>query len=289
MIESGESFACFRSRATAEACLLHPWIQLVTVAEPAEEPTVTLAKDNHSIQKTAWNNRDSNYYLFDYKSKTASQLYEMNLSLNPKKMVEVSSSCGEEGEEEEDQFSFFTADGLVRRDSELTVNSEGKITIKESCDTEGQLAQDNKNTAEEVQTKVTNNDDNNNNNSRDDNIEFVGLVVRPKTPLITSEDIQKQVAQISERKQSGCGSLPDVISSSVETPATELHMSRLETEILDMISLRTRSRLHLNLVARSQSDGNVFIHHILIIFIWTNVTSTRNTLALNQGSSLFFL
>ena len=254
-----------------------------------ERESLNVAKDNLNQQKSAWNKRDSNYYLFDSKSRTASQLYETDLPLSiTAKMVEQMEVAQSE-KEEEDQFSFFTADGLVRRDSELTVNSEGKITIKESCDTEGQLAQDNKNTAEEVQTKVTNNDDNNNNNSRDDNIEFVGLVVRPKTPLITSEDIQKQVAQISERKQSGCGSLPDVISSSVETPATELHMSRLETEILDMISLRTRSRLHLNLVARSQSDGNVFIHHILIIFIWTNVTSTRNTLALNQGSSLFFL
>ena len=57
-----------------------------------------------------------------------------------------------------------------------------------------------------------------------ENIEYVGLVKRPKTPLITSRDIEAQVAVISERKQSGCGSLPDVISSSVET--TELHASR---------------------------------------------------------------
>ena len=225
---------CFRCRATAEACLSHPWIQAVTVAEPAEEEQqrVALAKDNHSLQKTAWDNRDSNYYLFDYKSKTASQLYEMNLTLNPKQMVGVTSACPEGEEEgEEDQFSFFTADGLVRRDSELTVNAEGKITIRESSETGGdsQLTQDRKRSLEEVQPTVelTNNDDNNNNNSQsEDNIEYVGLVKRPKTPLITTKDIQKQVAQISERKQSGCGSLPDVISSSVETPATELHMSR---------------------------------------------------------------
>ena len=50
-------------------------------------PVNKLAKDNHSLQKTAWNNRDSNYYLFDYKSRTASQLYEMNLTLDPKKMA----------------------------------------------------------------------------------------------------------------------------------------------------------------------------------------------------------
>ena len=53
---------------------------------------------------------------------------------------------------------------------------------------------------------------------------YVGLVKRPKTPLITSRDIEAQAAVLSERKQSGCGSLPDVISSSVET--TELHASR---------------------------------------------------------------
>ena len=203
---------------------------MVTVAEPPEEdsPDVALAKDNHSMQRTAWNNRDSNYYLFDYKSKTASQLYEMNLPLNPKQMMEVNGNCKED--EEEDQFSFFTADGLVRRDSELTVNADGKIMIRveteETLDTPAQPnnTQERKRSLDEAQTKleVPDNDDNNNH----EDIEYVGLVKRPKTPLITTKDIQKQVAQISERKQSGCGSLPDVISSSVETPATELHMSR---------------------------------------------------------------
>ena len=224
------SVDCCRSRATAEVCLSHPWIQMVTVAEPPQEdgPDVTLAKDNHSLQRTAWNNRDSNYYLFDYKSKTASQLYEMNLTLNPKQMMEVNGNCKED--EEEDQFSFFTADGLVRRDSELTVNSDGKIMIRveteETQDTPPQSTntQERKRSLDETQTKleVPDNDDNNNH----EDIEYVGLVKRPKTPLITTKDIQKQVAQISERKQSGCGSLPDVISSSVETPATELHLSR---------------------------------------------------------------
>ena len=135
------------------------------------------------------------------------------------------------GVEEEDQFSFFTADGLVRRDSELTVNSDGKIMIRveteETPDTPPQSTntQERKRSLDEAQTKleVPDNDDNNNH----EDIEYVGLVKRPKTPLITTKDIQKQVAQISERKQSGCGSLPDVISSSVETPATELHLSRL--------------------------------------------------------------
>ena len=56
------------------------------------------------------------------------------------------------------------------------------------------------------------------------NIEYVGLVKRPKTPLITSRDIEQQAAAIAERKQSGCGSLPDLISSSLDT--TELHASR---------------------------------------------------------------
>ena len=215
---------------------------MVTVAEPPQQegPDVTLAKDNHSLQRTAWNNRDSNYYLFDYKSKTASQLYEMNLTLNPKQMMEVNGNCKEgEEEEEEDQFSFFTADGLVRRDSELTVNSDGKIMIRveseETSDTPPQSTntQERKRSLDEVQTKleVPDNDDNNNH----EDIEYVGLVKRPKTPLITTKDIQKQVAQISERKQSGCGSLPDVISSSVETPATELHMSRSVLVVLVVV------------------------------------------------------
>ena len=97
---------------------------------------------------------------------------------------------------------------------------------EETSDTPPQSTntQERKRSLDEVQTKleVPDNDDNNNH----EDIEYVGLVKRPKTPLITTKDIQKQVAQISERKQSGCGSLPDVISSSVETPATELHMSR---------------------------------------------------------------
>ena len=65
---------------------------MIQTSESAEGKDVSpvsnkLAKDNHSLQKTAWDNRDSNYYLFDYKSRTASQLYEMNLTLDPKKMA----------------------------------------------------------------------------------------------------------------------------------------------------------------------------------------------------------
>ena len=47
---------------------------------------------------------------------------------------------------------------------------------------------------------------------------------RPKTPLITAGDILKQAQSLSERKASACGSLPDIVSSSVDT--TELHASR---------------------------------------------------------------
>ena len=181
-------------------------------------PVNKLAKDNHSLQKTAWNNRDSNYYLFDYKSRTASQLYEMNLTLDPKKMAMTEA---EDNRVEEDTFSFFTPDGLVRTDSELTVNAEGKITLKDSeannAANEGgglrKRSLDDVNNKLEAVNKV-----------QEENIEYVGLVKRPKTPLITSRDIEAQAAVISERKQSGCGSLPDVISSSVET--TELHASR---------------------------------------------------------------
>ena len=115
---------CFRCRATAEACLSHPWLQLIQSAA-AQLPAPALAKDNHSLQRTAWNNRDSNYYLFDYKSRTASQLYEMNLTLDPKKMQMTETMEVGEGDEvredSADTFSFFTPDGLVRRDSELKV------------------------------------------------------------------------------------------------------------------------------------------------------------------------
>ena len=92
----------------------HPWIKLIHTSESAEckeISSVTLAKDNHSLQKTAWNNRDSNYYLFDYKSKTASQLYEMNLTINPKQMQEKMEVGDGVKDDEDDQFSFFTPDG----------------------------------------------------------------------------------------------------------------------------------------------------------------------------------
>ena len=193
-------------------------------AEEKEEisSSVKLAKDNHSLQKTVWNNRDSNYYLFDYKSRTASQLYEMNLSLNPKQMgIEDSEVTSKE--EEVDQFSFFTPDGIVRSDTELTVDAEGKITARDSDAKPAEPANEagvRKRSLEDVKSKP----DIECANASEENIEYVGLVKRPKTPLITSKDIAQQVAAISERKQSGCGSLPDVISSSVDTQ--ELYASR---------------------------------------------------------------
>merc|ERR1719192_1613403 len=76
-----------------------------------------------------------------------------------------------------------------------------------------------KRSLEDVKNKVEKSSDNS-----EENIEYVGLVKRPKTPLITTKDIEKQVQAISERKTSGCGSLPDVISSSFDT--TELYASR---------------------------------------------------------------
>ena len=203
-------------------------IQTSESAEGKEVSPVKLAKDNHSLQKTAWNNRDSNYYLFDYKSRTASQLYEMNLTLDPKKMalteqMETGDNNGDKVEE--DTFSFFTPDGLVRTDSELTVNAEGKITLKDSDCKVNNVANEGggmrKRSLDDVNSKM---EASRNIVEGQENIEYVGLVKRPKTPLITSRDIEAQVAVISERKQSGCGSLPDVISSSVET--TELHASR---------------------------------------------------------------
>ena len=207
----------YRARATAESCLNHAWLKCITSSnQKGETESLPLAKDNHSVQKTAWSNRDSNYYLFDSKSKTASQLYEMNVTLSPRMMELMESSNN--GPQEEEQFSFFTPDGSVRRDSALGVNAEGKIIQKDNCDdkvsnpaSEGVR----KRSLESVPLLVA---------ESDENIEYVGLVKRPKTPLITMKDIQEQVQSLSERKASACGSLPDIVCSSVDT--TELHASR---------------------------------------------------------------
>ena len=105
------------------------------------------------------------------------------------------------------------------------MNAEGKITMKDSevkvnnVTNEGSVR---KRSLDDVKNKVEKNSDNNS----EENIEYVGLVKRPKTPLITTKDIEKQVQAISERKTSGCGSLPDVISSSFDT--TELYASRFD-------------------------------------------------------------
>ena len=95
-----------------------------------ERESLNVAKDNMNQQKSAWNKRDSNYYLFDSKSRTASQLYETDLPLSiTAKMVEQMEVAQSE-KEEEDQFSFFTSDGTVRRDSQLVVLPDGKISNK---------------------------------------------------------------------------------------------------------------------------------------------------------------
>ena len=220
-----------RSRATSEACLSHPWLQLIQSAECGEAPQLpapALAKDNHSLQRTAWNNRDSNYYLFDYKSRTASQLYEMNLTLDPKKMQMTETMEVGEGEEvredSADTFSFFTPDGLVRRDSELKVDAEGKISVRDSEGVMGDTASLRKRSLDAAPPRVEVTEPG---AAEEAGVEYVGLVKRPKTPLITSRDIEQQAAAIAERKQSGCGSLPDLISSSLDT--TELHASRSVT------------------------------------------------------------
>ena len=169
-----------------------------------ERDALNLTKDNLNQQKTAWNNRDSNYYLFDSKSRTASQLYETEQPLSiTSRMVEQMQSQ----QEEQDQFSFFTSDGVVRRDSNLQVLADGKIAPSVSATTVGER----KRSLEDIRPK-------------DDTVEYLGLVKRPKTPLITAGDILKQAQTLSERKASACGSLPDIVSSSFD--ATELHASR---------------------------------------------------------------
>ena len=122
----------FRKRANAEECLNHPWLKKISEgAVPVKErESLNVAKDNLNQQKSAWNKRDSNYYLFDSKSRTASQLYETDLPLSiTAKMVEQMEVAQSE-KEEEDQFSFFTSDGTVRRDSQLVVLPDGKISNK---------------------------------------------------------------------------------------------------------------------------------------------------------------
>ena len=193
-----------------------------------ERESLNVAKDNMNQQKSAWNKRDSNYYLFDSKSRTASQLYETDLPLSiTAKMVEQMEVAQAE-KEEEDQFSFFTSDGLVRRDSELVV-VDGKISNKSgsSVTATSNNVGERKRSLEDIRSdqidifcccKTFLH------RPKDDTIEYVGLVKRPKTPLITAGDIRKQAQSLSERKASACGSLPDIVSSSVDT--TELHASR---------------------------------------------------------------
>ena len=194
-----------------------------------ERESLNVAKDNLNQQKSAWNKRDSNYYLFDSKSRTASQLYETDLPLSiTAKMVEQMEVAQSE-KEEEDQFSFFTSDGTVRRDSQLVVLPDGKISNKSTTSVTTPTSTnvgERKRSLEDIRSgdlmnllfKIPCN------RPKDDTIEYVGLVKRPKTPLITAGDIRKQAQSLSERKASACGSLPDIVSSSVDT--TELHASR---------------------------------------------------------------
>ena len=220
-----------RKRANAEECLNHPWLKMISRAEEGEgnPPISNVAKDNMNQQKSAWNKRDSNYYLFDSKSRTASQLYETDLPLSiTAKMVEQMEVAQAE-KEEEDQFSFFTSDGTVRRDSELVVLPDGKISNKSSSS----VTATSNNVGERKRSLEDIRSDQIDifcrcktllHRPKDDTIEYVGLVKRPKTPLITAGDIRKQAQSLSERKASACGSLPDIVSSSVDT--TELHASR---------------------------------------------------------------
>merc|ERR1719458_281928 len=114
------------------------------------------------------------------------------------------------GQGEDDTFSFVTSDGTVRSDSQLVVLPDGKIEKKAEAPPQPTVGE-RKRSLEDVRPKG-------------DTIEYIGLVKRPKTPLITAGDILKQAQTLSERKASACGSLPDIVSSSVDT--TELHASR---------------------------------------------------------------
>jgi len=199
-------------RATAEACLKHSWLHSTLEetknVDQKKEKSNNLAKDNLNHQKTAWNNRDSNYYLFDSKSRTASQLYEMNLCLSPK-VLNIGTCKEDEADEADDKFSFFSADGTVRCDSNLQVNPEGNVEVKENSEP---IRDSDEGVSDSFRKRSLENGP-----PRDEveeTIEYQGLVKRPKTPLITACDIAKQAAAICERKASACGSLPDVVSSS---------------------------------------------------------------------------
>ena len=113
------------------------------------------------------------------------------------------------GQQEEDQFSFFTPSSFARHDSSLAVNCDWKTTHsdhshdKESYNSSSGCVR--KRLLENVRQ------------ASDENIEYTGLVKRPKTPLITAGDIAKQVQSLSEWKQSTCSSLPDIVCSSRDT------------------------------------------------------------------------
>jgi len=210
------------TRATADSCLNHPWLQQITSSQKKRDATaLTLAKDNHAVQKTAWNNRDSNYYLFDSKSRTASQLYEMNLTFTPQKLEQM--ECAQS---EDDQFNFLSPDSPDRQYSLLSVNCEKK---KVSRDVSSDKR--NSNTSNEGLRKRSLEEVRHSCKEGEATIEYIGLVKRSKTPLITVMDIQKQAQFLSERKQSACISLPDIVCSSVDVTEPEtLRCSDLEND-----------------------------------------------------------
>ena len=132
----------------------HQWLKMLgrgVDEEDESSQSLASAKDNLNQQKTAWNNRDSNYYLFDSKSRTASQLYETELPLSITARMVEQMEVASKGQEE-DQFSFFTSEGTVRRDSQLVVGVDGKIARSGSQLTPGG---ERKRSLEDVRPKVS--------------------------------------------------------------------------------------------------------------------------------------
>ena len=130
----------------------------------------------------------------------------MNLTFTPQQLEQM--ECAQQGQ---DQFNLFSPDYSFKGNSLLPVNCEGKLIPSDrSCDkVNPQISSDGvrKRSLEDVRHSHKNSDP---------NIEYMGLVKRPKTPLITAVDIQNQVQSLSERKQSASSSLPDIICSNLD-------------------------------------------------------------------------
>ncbi|XP_023344786.1 myosin light chain kinase, smooth muscle [Eurytemora carolleeae] len=176
-------------RSTVEESLKHPWILRESDLQRrcSQGSSLISTKENLSQQRAAWSSRDSCYYLFDSKSKTASQLYEANVCISPQLLDTLESST-----QDQEQFSFFSTeeegeaemsdlknqDGcskMVDREenSELESVKDSKLQVKRGDTDRKRGLEENVDLADKSSLA-------------EDSIEYIGLVKRPKTPLITA-------------------------------------------------------------------------------------------------------